>query len=356
MAKFGKLTSALCAFAFVGSVVAGPTAMAQADEEIADLQSEFEGRLESVAYSEEAEAVVRYPFELAAGIASGDLREEARPFADRLARSREVLSALEEGKGIVRRGVGDQDRVYRFEETGRLIPYRLYVPTAWDGEEALPLVVILHGGGGDENEMFELDDGKLAKLAERYNYIVVSPLGYDPVGAYGSPIRLPSVYGSETERGQAVGGPERATLLKRSERDVLNVLEMTAQEYGVDRSRIFLTGHSMGSGGTWYLAHQYPHLWRAIAPSAGPFFIDDYDFERLRGLGIMIVQGSGDPLSLAANRQLASDLLDRGFGVNYVETPAVDHGETFGASLPTIFEFFHRQRLADDPTRVLELE
>jgi predicted peptidase len=163
------------------------------------------------------------------------------------------------------------------------------------------------------------------------------------------------VYGSDAPEGRAVGGSERAQLLARSERDVLDVLERTITEYGADRSRVFLTGHSMGGGGSWYLAHQHPHLWAAVAPSAGPFFIDNYDFERLRDMAIMIVQGSGDPPSLAADRQLAIDLLSRGFGVNYLETPSVNHGQTFGASLPSIFEFFEREQLRERPDVPLAL-
>jgi len=357
----GRLRTAILCAAFLCGLAAPPARTQEVPDsaQTAAQEGAVEARLAKIGAStqasEDALAVIRFPYDLARRIAAGEREAERRPFADRLARSQEVLEALEQGRDIVHRDVGDQHRAYRFAETGELIPYRLYVPTDWDGQESLPVVVVLHGGGGDENQMMDLDDGKLMRLAERYRTIVVSPLGYHPLGAYGSPIRLPSVYGTTTQEGRAVGGPERARLLARSERDVLDVLERTVREYGADRSRIFLTGHSMGGGGTWYLAHQHPELWEAIAPSAGPFFIDGYDFERLRGMGIMILQGGGDPPSLAADRQLAIDLLSRGFGVNYVETPSVNHGQTYGASLPTIFEFFERQKLRDDPAKVLEL-
>ena len=45
--------------------------------------------------------------------------------------------------------------------------------------------------------------------------------------------------------------------LERSEQDAINVLEMVPNEYPVDRSPMFRTGHSLGSGGTWYLAAKY---------------------------------------------------------------------------------------------------
>ncbi len=42
---------------------------------------------------------------------------------------------------------GDQRRSYYFEEAGREVPYRMCVPTGWDGESELPLVMFLHGAG-----------------------------------------------------------------------------------------------------------------------------------------------------------------------------------------------------------------
>ncbi|WP_308238054.1 hypothetical protein [Phenylobacterium sp. J367] len=336
-----------------GTVLATATSTLDLVADLGGREAAVRRRLATVTAGEAARASVLYPFELAGFVQSGRREPERLPFAARLARSEAVLAGLERGQDIVVRGTGDQARHYQFAEAGEIMPYRLYVPTDWDGREALPMAVVLHGGGGDENEMFNLDDGKLGKLAQRYRYIVVAPFGYRPVGAYGSPIRLPSVYGNPTREGRDVGGPERARMLKLSEQDVLNVLELTAREYGADRSRVFLTGHSMGGGGTWYLAHQHRQLWAGAAASAGPFFIDGYDFERLRGLPLLIAQGDADPPSLEPDRQLAADLLKRGIGVTYLETAGVNHGQTFGASLPSIFEFFERQKLKADPRKPL---
>ena len=115
--------------------------------------------------------------------------------------------------------------------------------------------------------------GLLGKLAEEHGYIVVSPLGFTPLGAYGNPLRLPAVFGeSETAAAQrAAVTPERRRELDLSELEVVTVLEVVTEEYGADRSRTFLAGHSMGSGGAWHLAARYPERWRAVAPMSGPF-------------------------------------------------------------------------------------
>jgi predicted esterase len=51
--------------------------------------------------------------------------------------------------------------------------------------------------------------------------------------------------------------------------DALEVLEIAKQKYNPDPAKIFLTGHSMGGHGTWYLGATYPDKWAAIAPCAG---------------------------------------------------------------------------------------
>src|SRR5690606_40668467 len=43
--------------------------------------------------------------------------------------------------------VGDQHSEYVFPPTGETLPYRFYVPTTWDGESALPILLFLHGAG-----------------------------------------------------------------------------------------------------------------------------------------------------------------------------------------------------------------
>lgn len=51
--------------------------------------------------------------------------------------------------------------------------------------------------------------------------------------------------------------------------DALEVLGIAERQYQPDPSRIYLTGHSMGGHGTWFLGATYPEKWAAIAPSAG---------------------------------------------------------------------------------------
>ena len=79
---------------------------------------------------------------------------------------------------------GDLRLSYTYTEAGMESPYRLYVPTGYDPSRTYPLIVMLHGGGGDENAMF--DQTAIRALAEARGAIVASPLGYDRNGGWGN--------------------------------------------------------------------------------------------------------------------------------------------------------------------------
>jgi poly(3-hydroxybutyrate) depolymerase len=237
---------------------------------------------------------------------------------------------------------GDQHRQYVFPPTGETLPYRFYVPTSWDRESALPIVLFLHGAGADENTYLDMNDGLLLRLAEQHGYIVVSPLGFRPLGAYGNPLRLPAVFGASkvaAEQREAVT-PERRRELSLSELDVITVLEMVSETYGADRTRVFLAGHSMGSGGAWHLAARYPERWRAVAPMSGPFIdAETYPFDLIRDLPILMTEGTGAEPSLAGSRALNDFMSNSDFDFGYLEVEG-NHGSMVPLAWPAIFEFF----------------
>ncbi|MFA6481581.1 MAG: prolyl oligopeptidase family serine peptidase [Bacteroidales bacterium] len=51
--------------------------------------------------------------------------------------------------------------------------------------------------------------------------------------------------------------------------DALEVLDLAVKQFNPDPAGIFLTGHSMGGHGTWYLGATFPGKWAAIAPCSG---------------------------------------------------------------------------------------
>ena len=51
-----------------------------------------------------------------------------------------------------------------------------------------------------------------------------------------------------------------------AEEDVLRAMDDVKRAYNVDEDRVYLTGLSMGGGGTWHLGLRYPDRFAAIAP------------------------------------------------------------------------------------------
>jgi predicted peptidase len=244
------------------------------------------------------------------------------------------------------RAKGDLRRKYHFPAANADMPYRLYVPTSWDGKSRLPLVLILHGAGADENMYVDMNNKQLIRLAEQHGCILVSPLGCTRMGAYGTPLRLPAVFGNPeiAAKQRAAVSVEQERTLELSEKDVINVLEIVLNEYPVDRSSMFLTGHSMGSGGTWYLGAKYAQYWAAIAPMSGPFVDEsNYPWDNIRKMPIFMTEGTGATPSLVGSKAMLAWMQERGFKIEYLEVNA-DHGGMISLVLPSVFDFFDRYR------------
>jgi poly(3-hydroxybutyrate) depolymerase len=58
--------------------------------------------------------------------------------------------------------------------------------------------------------------------------------------------------------------------------DALEVLAIARNQFKPDPQQIYLTGHSMGGHGTWFLGATYPDKWAAIAPCAGYPTLKEY--------------------------------------------------------------------------------
>ncbi|MBZ5576229.1 MAG: hypothetical protein LAP40_06705 [Acidobacteriia bacterium] len=272
------------------------------------------------------------------------------PFGSALDADQQVAESQKLAKDLLStpssqlRAKGDQHRTYIFPAANKAMPYRLYVPTTWDGQSKLPLIVLLHGAGSDENRYMDSNNKQVERLAEQHGYIVVSPLGYSPMGGYGTPLRLPAVFDQpQTAAKQRAGvTPDAEHTLELSEKDVINVLEIVLNEYPINRSAVFLTGHSMGSGGTWYLGAKYSKYWSAIAPMSGPFVDQaNYPWERLKSIPIMMSEGTLATPSLQGSHVMRDWMFQHDFRFEYYEVKA-DHGGMLPLVLPAVFDFFDR--------------
>jgi poly(3-hydroxybutyrate) depolymerase len=162
--------------------------------------------------------------------------------------------------------------------------------------------------------------------------------------------------------------------------DALEVLTIAKEKFKPDPQRIYLTGHSMGGHGTWFLGATYPDLWAAIAPCAGYPTLKEYgsadglipanassgmeqlllrasnqsDVPRLatnyKSLGVYIFHGDSDrTVSVNYARQMRKLLADFHSDMSYYEFPGGGHW--FGdqsVDWKPLFDFFKWHTIAPD--------
>ena len=80
-----------------------------------------------------------------------------------------------------------QQRTYLFADTKEQLPYAVFVSSKVSKDKKNPLIVALHGLGGNQNTMMRAN---ALQLAEEGGYIMVGPMGYNSGGWYGAPARF----------------------------------------------------------------------------------------------------------------------------------------------------------------------
>jgi predicted peptidase len=198
--------------------------------------------------------------------------------------------------------------------------YQVYVPAQRAGH--LPVVLALHGGGEYGRDGISQTAVGLApairRHPERFQALVVFPQ-VPPDGT-------PGFHG--------LGA-----------RIALAALDKTLAEYVADKSRVYLTGLSMGGNGAWSLAFHEPDRFAAALVVCG--FVGEFTGRqsgirypsvvpvadpyreiagRLRRLPIWIFHGDADPVvSVEESRRMATALKAIGADVQYTELAGVGH-------------------------------
>jgi poly(3-hydroxybutyrate) depolymerase len=210
--------------------------------------------------------------------------------------------------------------VYRLPEANADMPFTLFVPTTYDTKKPAPLVVNLHGY--DITPLQQMLFDGTTDFAERYGFIVVAPMGYDVTGGWGMRVGPPPGSSSVTNPNN---GKYSAGQL--SEIDAMRVLALIRDKYAIDSDRIFLTGHSMGGGGTYYLGAKYKDVWAGLAPIAGLGGIADAAAaEPYRSMPMLIMHGEKDSLlPVGISRRTVWSLQAAGAPYIYREFPGQDH-------------------------------
>ncbi len=194
--------------------------------------------------------------------------------------------------------------------------YRLMRPEVVEAGKTYPLIIFLHGAGerGTDNELQLLYfPAQMAeeKWRKKYPCFILAPqcrpdrkwMEVD----WASP-NDPVTPGEVSEQSLAVE----------------QMIQKTLKEEAVDRSRVYLTGLSMGGFGSFDLGARHPEWFAAVAPICGA--ADPKKVTALRNVPVYIVHGDSDTfVPVARSRSAVKALKDAGASPVYKELPGVGH-------------------------------
>jgi predicted peptidase len=176
----------------------------------------------------------------------------------------------------------------------------VFIPHGYDGSQALPLIVYLHGSGAIGRDGRRQIRGGLAQV----------------IRAREKTFPFIAVFPQSQTGGWAAGSPEG----KR----VMAILAAVQKDYRVDAKRMYLTGVSMGGEGTWGLAAAYPTRWAAIVPICGVG--DPATAPAIKDIPCWCFHGDADDVvKVGRSRVMIKALRDAGGRPLYHEYPGVGH-------------------------------
>lgn len=190
-------------------------------------------------------------------------------------------------------------------------PCRLFVPKGLDPKKPVPLVVAMHGMGGSENLFFDgYGAGHIKKLCEKRGWLCVCPraglgFGLSPAPPYGE------------------------------------IVDELAKRYPVDAKRVFVVGHSMGSGMAVDAAQKYPGKFAALACLAGGGKVRDE--KAVADLPVFVGVGDKD-FALKTAQGLRTTLEKAKAKVTYKEYPDVEHMVIVREALGDVFDGWDKMK------------
>lgn len=228
---------------------------------------------------------------------------------------------------------GNLKECYYFPQGKTLMPYRLYVPSGYDPEMPIKLIVYLHGAIPDATPDMEIDmtEGRFEHVCEEHQYLLLAVDGYAE-GFYG---------GKSPALDPETADVEERQYLDLCKQEVLCAIRHIMANYSVDCENIFLMGNSMGGAGTLYLGREYPDMFRALAPCGCLTNQDVYsvNLAGLKGKPTLMVCGT-ENVGFESMRGVIQDMRSLGIDAELLIVGGGVHENAWIIALPDILDFF----------------
>jgi predicted peptidase len=184
--------------------------------------------------------------------------------------------------------------------------YGLSIPRGYHPRQPRPLILALHPGG---------------ERLEYYGYAFTQQIVGPALRDLGAIIVAPDC-------------PTRSWTDPASDRAVLALLGAVMNDYAIDRSRVLVTGFSLGGRGTWFMASRHPDLFTAAIPMAGA--PGDEPIDRLAKIPTYVIHSRDDEVSpFAADAQAVAELRKLGRPIEFDALTGFRHFE-MGRYVPSL--------------------
>ncbi len=209
---------------------------------------------------------------------------------------------------------------------GQSIQYQLLRPIKYDSTKKYPLVVALHSGAGWGTDNIRQFEGSWCAdfLSKRENQLKYPAFIFVPQCApwlqFGA---IPSPH-------------------KSVDHLIFEIMDILFNEFSIDRSRIYVSGMSLGGYGSWHLISERPDLFAAAIPIAGGG--NPRSAARLKDIAIWAFHGARDKnVPVRYTRDMIEAIKTHGGNPRYTEFETAGHGlwhKIHGTSelLPWLFE------------------
>lgn len=181
--------------------------------------------------------------------------------------------------------------IQRYDVDGLRSAYTCYVPESYRADRSWPLLLALHGAGGNDEDFL----WTWLKYAKSRGYLLVSAKSFGP------------------------------TWYPWDAQSLLRILDAVQARYNVDAQRLLLTGLSDGGSFSYDVGFAFPGRFRALAVVAGILRPHQRDAQA-HELPVYIVHGERDQIfPVAYIRMVVEKLREWGHQVTYRELPGFGH-------------------------------
>ena len=198
---------------------------------------------------------------------------------------------------------------------GQKLHYRLLTPQGYDPKKSYPLVLFLHGAGerGSDNKIqlvHGMNEFAADEIMEKYPAFVIAP--QCPEGKQW--VDVPWSADSH------MMPKDPADPLRQS----LELVVTLQKEFSIDKSRIYITGLSMGGYGVWDAIQRHPGLFAAAVPVCGGG--DAAQAEKIKDVPVWAFHGAEDgAVKPKRSRDMIAALKKAGGTPKYTEYEKVGH-------------------------------